>query len=119
MVGRHSTTRRWKPEARQGPKKPGVMGIGAVTSELRKAGFTGGETSEGKANLFRHAALEHPVYVKTSTANAPRMRAPLIVHPDYQDLSGSWLEIDGLEIGTKALYHNSGLSEFLPDSMKA
>lgn len=94
------------------PKKPGVIGIGAVTSELTKAGFIGGEPPGGKASLFRHAALEHPVYVKTSTANAPRMRAPLIVHPVYQDLTGSWLEIDGLEIGTEALYHNSGLSEF-------
>ncbi|WKW30857.1 hypothetical protein KIH13_18745 [Pseudomonas viridiflava] len=96
----------------KGPKKPGVIGIGAVTSELRKAGFIGGEPLGGKASIFRHTVLEHPVYVKTSTANAPRMRAPLIVHPDYQDVTGSWLEIDGLEIGTEALYHNSGLSEF-------
>lgn len=93
-------------------KKPSVMGIGAVTSELRKAGFIGGETPEGKANLFRHAALEHPVYVKTTSADAPRMRAPLIVHPGYQDRVGSWLNIAGLEIETEALYHNSGLSEF-------
>lgn len=93
-------------------KKPSVMGIGAVTSELRKAGFIGGETPEGKANLFRHAALEHPVYVKTTSADAPRMRAPLIVHPGYQDRAGSWLNIAGLEIETEALYHNSGLSEF-------
>lgn len=94
------------------PKKPDVMSIGAVTSELRKAGFTGGVTPEGKANLFRHAALDQPVYVKTSTANAPRLRTPLVIHPGYQDLTGSWLQIDGLELGAEAFYHNSGLSEF-------
>ncbi|WP_263262395.1 hypothetical protein [Pseudomonas sp. RIT-PI-S] len=89
-----------------------MIGIVALIAELRKAGFIGGEPPGGKASLFRHAALEHPVYVKTSTANAPKIRAPLIVHPDYQDLTSSWLEIDGLEIGTQALYHNSGLSKF-------
>jgi hypothetical protein len=83
-----------------------------VINALRDAGFQQPEQSGLKVVRLEHPKLSAPVFVKQGSSIHARLKAPLVLHPQYGTEMVEWLTIPGLERGHSHYYHNDDMTGF-------
>jgi hypothetical protein len=82
-----------------------------ITEALIELGFEGRKNNNAWAIWLKREDLEKPIYVKKGKNNKSVKRAPLVIHPVYENDRAKLLEVVGCRVDFRG-YKSSSLDEF-------